>query len=704
MTIQEIENQIIDLEQRIMLLQHMNIVEQDAHSLLHKALELKDIEEFTIKKIELCISQALWLQNQLQPSLDLGLTILKWSENYDNVPFLIKNLANCGTIYRLMDLLSESMAVFQRALELSHHSGYKKFLSNILSGIAKIYHRQYQNEKALDYMHQALQFEEENNNYSRIASWSGSIGIIYDDMGEFTKAVEYYLKALEASKLINNNRSIALWSGNLAISYQNLSEYGLALEYYRIALQINEQENETDSIALNISNMGNVYFCLEEYNKALEYYNKALSLHEEVDYKQGIADTTGNIASIYLMLKDYPLSIEFFRRNIAINEELGNLRGIANNTGNLGNVYLAMGEFEMAVECFTKALQIDQHTGNRNGWALWYGSLGRTYADKNYESYNPDLALEYLNKALSLAIELGIRKEEFEFHRNIAELYYQNENWKEYAMHYKLYRDIQQEVLSEESKQLAAKLDYERRLAEREKQIAVEKAASQARIEEQHKLILNVLPVTIAERLLSRETFIVDHYDNVSTLFMDLVNFTKIASVMPPKQLIYLLNTIFSAADAVMQKHGLEKIKTIGDAYMAVAGAPVQKHDHAIRAGAAALDLLVAMEQLTIIMPKELGDSSWVQSTGDIQVRIGLHCGEAIGGVIGDTKFTFDLWGDAINTAARMESHGLPGKIHISDDFRRQIIHCKDFNCIPRGPVDIKGKGMMNTYFLERAE
>jgi class 3 adenylate cyclase len=200
---------------------------------------------------------------------------------------------------------------------------------------------------------------------------------------------------------------------------------------------------------------------------------------------------------------------------------------------------------------------------------------------------------------------------------------------------------------------------------------------------------------------------------------MDLVNFTRIASIVPPRHLIYILNSIFSAADAVMQKHGLEKIKTIGDAYMAVAGAPVSDANHTVNAAAAALDLLEEMNNLNIVVPEELGDRSWTSEVGEIQVRIGLHCGTAIGGVIGDKKYSFDLWGDAINTAARMEQFGEAGKIHCSETFARElgmtneesgmkegdaqlVIRNSQFLISSRGEMDIKGKGKMQTFFLEK--
>jgi len=156
----------------------------------------------------------------------------------------------------------------------------------------------------------------------------------------------------------------------------------------------------------------------------------------------------------------------------------------------------------------------------------------------------------------------------------------------------------------------------------------------------------------------------------------------------------------------VMREFGLEKIKTIGDAYMAVAGAPVVQHDHAQRAAQAALQLLDVMEDLVITFPENYGDRSWIQSIPEIQVRIGMHCGAAAAGVVGENKFLYDLWGDAVNTAARMESHGEAGKIHVSEEFMHAV-GAENFlplRFIPRGEMNIKGKGIMKTYFLEKAK
>ena len=142
---------------------------------------------------------------------------------------------------------------------------------------------------------------------------------------------------------------------------------------------------------------------------------------------------------------------------------------------------------------------------------------------------------------------------------------------------------------------------------------------------------------------------------------------------------------------------------------MAVAGAPVHQDDHAQHTALAAIDVMEAMNNLSVTIPQELGETSWIAHVGEIQVRIGLHCGEAIGGVIGDKKFSFDLWGDAVNTAARMESHGEAGKIHCSEEFKNALAEMhgrasqlNNVQFISRGEMEIKGKGKMRTYFLEK--
>lgn len=195
------------------------------------------------------------------------------------------------------------------------------------------------------------------------------------------------------------------------------------------------------------------------------------------------------------------------------------------------------------------------------------------------------------------------------------------------------------------------------------------------------RLLLNILPQDIAARLQQGESTIADHYDPVVVLFADIVGFTEISARTPPGQLVQRLNEVFSLIDILVEKYDLEKIKTIGDAYMVVAGIPRARPDDLART--------IEFARETIEM---------VKASHGIELRVGVDMGEATAGVIGTKKFIFDLWGDTVNTASRMESHGLPGKIHATERVAAQL--GPEFARTARGKMIVKGKGEMATFFI----
>mgnify|MGYP002784315731 CR=1 FL=1 len=217
------------------------------------------------------------------------------------------------------------------------------------------------------------------------------------------------------------------------------------------------------------------------------------------------------------------------------------------------------------------------------------------------------------------------------------------------------------------------------------------------------RLLLNVLPESIAFRMKSGETTIAERFESVTVLFADIVGFTNLSATMQPEELVSLLDRMFSAFDALAEKHGVEKIKTIGDAYMAVCGVPQSAEEHTERILRFALDMLHIVQTVN------------QEHHHELHVRIGIHTGEVVAGVIGKHKFSYDLWGDTVNTASRMESHGEAGKIHVSEDVYRKCaspnaalisteqssIDIPEYHFIPRGSIEVKGKGQMRTYFLE---
>jgi class 3 adenylate cyclase len=208
----------------------------------------------------------------------------------------------------------------------------------------------------------------------------------------------------------------------------------------------------------------------------------------------------------------------------------------------------------------------------------------------------------------------------------------------------------------------------------------------QAEREKSERLLVNILPVPIADRLKRSDAAIADAFGEVTIIFSDIVDFTKLSARTSPAELVAFLNDIFSRLDELAERHGIEKIKTIGDAYMAASGLPAPRADHAEAAAEMALDMRDSFAELR-------GPDGNL-----VKMRIGINSGPVVAGVIGRRKFSYDLWGDAVNLASRMESHGVAGEIHVSEETQRRLRDHYVFES--RGAVHIKGKGELQTWLL----
>lgn len=204
--------------------------------------------------------------------------------------------------------------------------------------------------------------------------------------------------------------------------------------------------------------------------------------------------------------------------------------------------------------------------------------------------------------------------------------------------------------------------------------------------EKSDELLLNILPQSVAKELKENRHYVAQGFDNVSILFADLVGFTALSTYKSPEEIVTLLNDVFSSFDRLSEVYNLEKIKTIGDAYMIAGGLPMPQPGHAECIADMALEMLIEIERINLMQDHPL------------QLRIGIHCGSVVAGVIGTRKFIYDLWGDAVNVASRMESQGLPGMIQVTSDFKDQLGDRYIFE--QREKIQVKGKGLMQTYFL----
>nr|WP_224411773.1 adenylate/guanylate cyclase domain-containing protein [Oscillatoria salina] len=228
--------------------------------------------------------------------------------------------------------------------------------------------------------------------------------------------------------------------------------------------------------------------------------------------------------------------------------------------------------------------------------------------------------------------------------------------------------------------------ELERNVIERTAQLREANQELALQREKSEQLLLNILPEIIAEQLKQGKSYIADGFAETTILFADLVGFTQISAQISPVQLVNLLNEIFSLFDRLTENYNLEKIKTIGDAYMVVGGLPTPRSDHA-----------EAVAEMAIAMQAEIAQFN-ARHNFNLSIRIGINTGQVVAGVIGKKKFSYDLWGDAVNTASRMESHGIPGKIQVTATTYEKLKDRYHFVC--RGAIDIKGKGNMITYLL----
>lgn len=474
--------------------------------------------------------------------------------------------------------------------------------------------------------------------------------------GRYADAITVAEKGIDYAARIGNHTRIVKIEANLGNVYLGLGDYPIALEYYHKAIASYEQLNDMQGVATNLLNIGNVYLRQAEYTTGLEYTQKALSLFTEQDDTYGRALCLANLGSMYGFFPDQlHLALEYCHQSLALFEQIGNTDGISRTLGNIGELY----------------------------------------SMKIFSGYDPQKAEEFLLKALALIEEIGAKAQLYEAISFLVRLYEQEERWKDAYTYLARYNTIKDEVLNNQAKKQAQLLEQRKLIAERESTLALERAKSQLTEELLHK----TLPKSIAERVIRGETHIADHFESVSVLFADVVGFTKISSSMSPETVLDCMNFLFAHFDAIALQHGCERIKTIGDGYMAVCGAPVPYDNHAERLAHMAFAM---MEDIT--MPYDV--RNYLSEGTVFHLRIGMHSGEITAGLIGTGKLAYDIYGDTVNTASRMESHGEAGKIHVTEEFKHAILdsigNSTSIHFIPRSGIEIKGKGMMNTYFLER--
>ncbi len=641
------------------------------------------------------LSKALRNLGQTQEGLSIAETALELATQEGSQHLRARALACLGAAHQFRSEFDEAIEIYEKAIRLYEDLQDDKECARLLNLIGLAFFSQFKYRTSLEYFESSLHAFEKLDARHSIADVAVNIGNVHTSLSEYVAARSYYERAQALYEELDSNIDLAVVHMSLGSNYWNLSDFAKALEYYARALKAYEEAEQKRGMANVTSNIGVVYWNLQDYNRALAYMGKAVQLYEELDDVSSIAMVSGNMGTVYNTLLDGERALEYTSKALDLHKQLGNKFGIAKDTGNIGVVLLQHStNYAKALECLRESLQLFEELGDKSGIANATADIGVLYAKENFEGFDPMQAEEYLLRAIAIFREIGAKAQLITSYKTLADVYKRERRWEDFAEFFQKFYETEKEVLNEDAKNKASQLDYERRQREEEMKRMVAKAEADAELRGTQNLLHRVLPQSIAERLLRGER-VADYFPQVSILFADIVGFTPIAARMPAKAVLAFLNYVFGEFDRIMKAHGCQKIKTIGDGYMAVCGAPIECPDHAERLSRAALELKSGIE-----LPDDI--RKFLPADSVFHLRIGLHTGSAFAGVVGEEGFTYDIYSDAVNLAARMESHGQAGKIHCSTDFAMHLQNRDDsFVLTERGEIEVKGKGTMRTYFLE---
>jgi class 3 adenylate cyclase len=500
-------------------------------------------------------------------------------------------------------------------------------------------------------------------------------------LAHYQSSVAYYEKAAEYALALKAFDRYATCHESIGVTYGVIGNYSLQLHYHILTKQIREEHKLYDLIGNCFVNIGLCYMNLGDNVKAEEYY------------KQGIIYQIRNNNEGDIAIGKFLLSKIIIDENekITLLKEASVYFKTVNDVSRLSEIYIDMAEayilqqdYDQAKEYLNLSQQLLQDVTNDPVIGLLYKGLSKYHSSMESLNHDEKLSEDYLCKSIQIFKDLGIKDYAFQALEEYASFLERKERWMEHSKVYKEFHSLQQEVLNAEvqSKIQAFEILQQKEREEHERQL------QQIKYQEQEKLLHAILPAQIATKIVEGQTLIAESAESVSVFFMDIVNFTNISSTLSPTALLNSLNDIFSDIDQLAVQYEIEKIKTIGDAYMAVASISNHNPEHAKHIAEFAIAVIERSKD-------------WNLGGHSITVRIGIHVGPVVSGVIGRQRFTFDVWGDTVNIASRLERSSEPNHIHISEELKNILTKYGIFDCINRGEIELKGRGKMQTYWLK---
>jgi len=533
-------------------------------------------------------------------------------------------------------------------------------------------------DSAMGYFRDGLQLARELGNDTLGAKCLRRIGMIHYNAGDYNKAITNLYEALKIFERYQDKGRTLRCMQYLGMAYNEQGMYDKALDFAKQALVIARSIGDSASTAVSLTQMGSVYYSQNDYDKALVVFQQALQRMEELKDRQGISDGLNNVALMYDEQKNYIKALEYHTRSLAMSKENEDSRGTAASYHNIGRLYFNMKKYPLAISYLDSSIALAKNGNDQAYLRDAYNTLSEVYSSTGEfeKAYRTHLLFSNLNDTLLSE----------ENKRQFAEMNTRYETEKKDHQISQLNRDknTQKIIRNGFMGGFAVVLFFAGLVFTQRNKIKKGKKRSD-------ELLLNILPSEVAEELKLKGSAEAKQFNDVTVMFTDFKNFTQISEKLSPAELVAEIHFCFKAFDAIIGRHNIEKIKTIGDSYMCAGGLPVSNETNAHDVIAAALEIQKFMQQHV----------EYRRSHGNepFEIRIGVHTGPVVAGIVGVKKFAYDIWGDTVNIASRMETSGEAGKVNISGATYELV---KDkFKCTYRGKVQAKNKGEIDMYFVE---
>lgn len=560
----------------------------------------------------------------------------------------------------------------------------------------------------------------------------GSIGTIHQIQDDYVSAFKYQSECLKIFQELGNAYNISAALNNIGVLFYDKGVYDKALEYFSRSLKYADDENPL--LGLSIINIGSIYSDMGDHEKAIQNFKKGLESSQKTNDQLLKARCLSFIGGEYRFLKQYDSALTYLNESLEISERLNNYRASGIALSKIGQLYLELKAYPKAIDAFEKSIQMHKADGDGSSMVMSMIPLGKSHYEQEDYAHAISVCKSALEEAEKLQLvaeqklacsclykvykNIGNSPKALEYHEQMLVL---QDSSKILEMDKKLQKmefakQIMKDSLLQVEKDLEVEMAHqaEVRKKDRNRNLAIgagvfflalsggfysrwryvkkSKELIEKEKDRSENLLLNILPSEIAEELKLKGKVDAQDFDLVSVLFTDFKGFTTRSEKMSARELVQEINHCFRAFDHICEKYDIEKIKTIGDAYMAGGGLPVPTRDSVKNT------VLAALEMQSFIRERINDKNS--QNQESFEMRVGIHTGPVVAGIVGVKKFQYDIWGDTVNTAARMESSGEVGKVNISESTYNLIKDDPQFTFVSRGKVNAKGKGEIEMFFV----